>query len=215
MNTQTCLILIALIPCAAFGQTTAPQPAFEIADVHVSPGTLHPKRNRVALFAQAVTNSAHGDYGRSDRSRLGNNPQQSPGRPQLARNGPLRCNCQGAPKCPPQMPRKNTSPQALRLMLQALLAERFHLVVHPDQKPMPAFVLTVGNGKPKLKESENSGPAGCQRQPQAAVAGAIPATCHGTTMETFASLLGGAAGDYLNNPVVDNTHLEGALGLPL
>jgi len=95
-------------------------------------------------------------------------------------------------------------------MLQGLLAERFHLAVHADQKPLAAFSLTIGNDKAKLKESEGSGPPGCQRHPEAAEASAIPATCHGITMDALASLLGGAAGDYLESPVVNNTRLDGA-----
>jgi len=47
-----------------------------------------------------------------------------------------------------------TSKEDLKLMLQSLLAERFALVVHEGEKPMPAYVLTVGkDGKPKLDDS--------------------------------------------------------------
>ena len=49
-------------------------------------------------------------------------------------------------KAPP-----DTSRQNLRLMLQALLADRFGLVVRNDMKPLPAFALIAGGGKPKLK----------------------------------------------------------------
>src|SRR5262245_740275 len=34
--------------------------------------------------------------------------------------------------------------ESRRLMLQAMLADRFKLVVHEDKKPMPAFALTAG-----------------------------------------------------------------------
>ena len=50
----------------------------------------------------------------------------------------------------------NTSPETVKLMLQTLLADRFKLKIHTDKKPMPAFVLTLGKGKPKLKESDGS-----------------------------------------------------------
>ena len=93
-----------------------------------------------------------------------------------------------------------TSQQAQKLMLQTLLADRFQLAVHMDQKPMPAYVLSTGSGEPKLTES-NSGPPGCQRPPQPAEAGPIPAVCRGLTMAAFAAQLGGAAGDYLNAPL--------------
>jgi uncharacterized protein (TIGR03435 family) len=39
-------------------------------------------------------------------------------------------------------------------MLQALLADRFKLLIHKDTKPMDAFVLMEGKGKPKLKEAD-------------------------------------------------------------
>jgi uncharacterized protein (TIGR03435 family) len=97
-------------------------------------------------------------------------------------------------------------------MLQSLLTERFKLAIHMDQQPMTAYVLSVGNGKPKLKESD-SGPPGCQRQAQGSesnAGGVIPAVCHGLTMAAFAAQLSGAAGDYLESPVVDDTKLEGA-----
>src|SRR5207248_9629043 len=88
----------------------------------------------------------------------------------------------------------------------------FKLIVHTDSKPVAAFVLSAGKGKPKLKESEGSGSAGCQPQPQKSEAGAPPSfmvSCHHMTMEAFARELRRMAGDYIPNPVVDSTGLEG------
>jgi uncharacterized protein (TIGR03435 family) len=105
----------------------------------------------------------------------------------------------------------NTSPQTIRLMLRALLAERFGLIVHTDQRPMPGWVLSTGSGKPKMKRSDTSDTSnapGCQRQP--AEGPTIPASCHGITMQAFAQQLRGAAGDYLTSPVINDTKLEGA-----
>ena len=45
----------------------------------------------------------------------------------------------------------------LRLMLRSLLADRFRLAVHAEQKVMPYFLLTVAKGGPKFKESESPG----------------------------------------------------------
>ena len=42
-------------------------------------------------------------------------------------------------------------------MLQALLAERFHLSVHHELKEQPVYVLIPGKGGPKLHESSNEG----------------------------------------------------------
>ena len=40
----------------------------------------------------------------------------------------------------------STSPEAARLMLRSLLADRFQLAVHEDRRPMPGFVLGRGRG---------------------------------------------------------------------
>jgi uncharacterized protein (TIGR03435 family) len=174
------------------------QDKFEIADVHVSPRTLHPVKKggafrdgRYELQMATMVDLIAAAYGIAPYKVWGGPAWLEMDRFDVIAKAPL-----------------DASPQMLRLMLQALLAERFRLVVHMDQKPMTAYVLSVGSGKPKLKESENSGPSGCQRQP--AEGSAMPATCHGTTMDVFASLLGGAAGDYLESPVVNNTQLTGA-----
>src|SRR3954453_23200793 len=41
----------------------------------------------------------------------------------------------------------NASAESLKEMLKALLADRFKLVTHPDTRPLPQFVLSVGKGK--------------------------------------------------------------------
>jgi uncharacterized protein (TIGR03435 family) len=52
-----------------------------------------------------------------------------------------------------KMPDGSTVDQAPQ-MLQALLAERFKLTVHRDNKEHPVMALVVGKGGPKLQESE-------------------------------------------------------------
>jgi uncharacterized protein (TIGR03435 family) len=44
----------------------------------------------------------------------------------------------------------------LRLMLQSLLAERFHLAVHVEKKEMPVMALLVAKSGPKIHESDGS-----------------------------------------------------------
>ena len=55
-----------------------------------------------------------------------------------------------------------------KLMLQTLLADRFKLKVHEGTKPMPTYVLALGKGKPKIKESDGKGAPGCQAPPNQA-----------------------------------------------
>ena len=51
---------------------------------------------------------------------------------------------------------QDTTPAAVRLMLQSLLAERFKLAIHPDTRPMSGYVLTLGKDKHKLKEASGA-----------------------------------------------------------
>jgi uncharacterized protein (TIGR03435 family) len=107
----------------------------------------------------------------------------------------------------------NTPPAQVKLMLQTLLADRFQLKIHMDSKPLPVFVLSVGKGKPKLRESDGTGNSGCRGEPQNPQPGVIPynvATCHNRTMEQLAQDLRDMANGYLTNPVVDQTGLKGS-----
>jgi uncharacterized protein (TIGR03435 family) len=61
----------------------------------------------------------------------------------------------------------STSVDTARLMLQALLSDRFKLVFHRDSRPLPGFALTVGRGgAPRLKRTSGSGGTGCKWTPQ-------------------------------------------------
>ncbi len=111
----------------------------------------------------------------------------------------------------------STSPQTVRLMLQSLLEDRFGLAIHRDTRPMPAFVVSMGKGKPKLKEADGSGDTGCRFVPRPPEPGVIPnieITCRNTSMEEFAQSLRGMdqapPNSYLNDPVVDSTGLKGS-----
>ncbi len=104
-----------------------------------------------------------------------------------------------------------------KLMLQALLSERFHVVVHNGTEPMPAYVLRVGKDKPKLKPAESTASSACD--PQQPPPGSPPVrdfVCHNQTMEQLARLLRNTrGGGYLDQPVVDGTGLKGAFDFEL
>ncbi len=94
----------------------------------------------------------------------------------------------------------------VRLMLQTLLAERFHLVVHLEAKEMPVYALVTGKGGPKLKVSPADG-----MPPGTRVAGGgdtrIQMTASKGTMDQLAFLL--TNDQSLGRPVVDKTSLTG------
>jgi uncharacterized protein (TIGR03435 family) len=100
----------------------------------------------------------------------------------------------------------------LRLMLQALLADRFQLKLHNDTREVEGgFVLTLGKDKHKLKEASGPG-AGCQGSPPPQPPPPIPinkGTCRGVTMDDFAQVLRGIGNGYINGPVQNKTGLQG------
>ena len=74
-------------------------------------------------------------------------------------------------------------------MLQALLADRFKLVVHKDTRTLSAFVLTAGK-HPLLKQSEGTGPGGCEeRQADHTPAMNGGLACRNMTMAAFTERL--------------------------
>ena len=117
-----------------------------------------------------------------------------------------------------------TTPDTAKLMLQALLAERFGLVARNEKRPMPRYVLTVGKGGSKLKPAAKAEDSGCQQQMAGAGsgrgvvldAGSLPnmkVICHNLTSQQIADNLhqmaGGPINTYLPRDVFDSTGLEG------
>jgi uncharacterized protein (TIGR03435 family) len=110
-----------------------------------------------------------------------------------------------------------TSETDQKLMLQTLLADRFHLAVHNGTAPMPAYVLRAGKDKPKLKPAESTASSTCDRQqPPPGSPPLMDFVCHNQTMEQLAQFLRNTrGGGYLNQPVVDDTGLKGAFDFEL
>jgi uncharacterized protein (TIGR03435 family) len=196
---------VALLSSSVFGQSAEPRPAFDLADVHPSARTTNPnpfmtggvlRGGRYNLRNATMLDLIRTAYGVDADTVLGGPNWLELDRFDLIADAP-----------------PGTPPETVKLMLQSLLADRFKLVIHKDTKPLPAFALTLGKGKPKLKEAEGSGKNGCQFQPQKFEPGTVPSawfSCHNTTMEAFAQTLRQIARDYLTNPVVDSTELKGS-----
>ncbi len=97
--------------------------------------------------------------------------------------------------------------QPTRLRLQRLLAERFHLELRMESKPVPVFALVVAKNGLKMKPSASTGDPNIQGN---AGRGAIRATR--VDMNTLAHFLSeGQTG----RPVVDMTGLSGAFDFQL
>jgi uncharacterized protein (TIGR03435 family) len=195
---------VALLAGAAFAQSTTPAPAFDVADVHSSARSTNP------FFSGGVLRGGRYDLRKATmvdliRTAYGVDADKVLGGPAWLETDRFDVMALAPPA---------TSPETVKLMLQALLADRFKLTLHKDDKSLPTFALTAGNGKPKMKESDGSGSPGCQPvpppPPQPGVLPYAIASCHNMTMEVFAQNLRGMAGAYVTSPVTDLTGLKGA-----
>src|SRR6185437_11668345 len=130
-----------------------------------------------------------------------------------------------------------TSAETARLMLRALLANRFGLVAHQEDRAIPGHALIGGGDGPNLKPSAGSGESGCKLAHQegtgleasardAAVRngtalsfsiGIFTYTCTNVSMAAFAAQLRSMTWSavYLGSDplVVDKTGLSGAWDL--
>jgi uncharacterized protein (TIGR03435 family) len=96
---------------------------------------------------------------------------------------------------------------ALIVMLQKLLEERFKLAVHREDQPVSVFALTPGKRGAKLKESSGRDRSECKLSVGDA---GRTYTCTNTTMAQFVTRVRQVAGGYLGaHPVVDLTGLTG------
>ena len=98
-----------------------------------------------------------------------------------------------------------TTVAELRLMLRALLAERFAVRVHRETREVPAYLLTVYKQGPDLKASEDS-----SGESTPGVRGGVLSLTK-TSMAEFAEWLSGPMGA----PVVDATKLQGRFDLSI
>jgi len=101
-----------------------------------------------------------------------------------------------------------------RLMLQALLAERFHLAVHREQKPMPVYALLAGKKELKLQAASEPGDPDCKRIFGPAD-GHTHATCANMTVAELVSRLPRLEPFDVDQPVLDLTGINGAYNFVL
>ena len=100
----------------------------------------------------------------------------------------------------------DASKEQRMLMLQALLAERFKLVVHRESKELPIYKLVAGKDGPEFRAVEDDGSA-----PETGSGGGHQIKAHHISMKLLAATLQGWIGD----TVVDATGLTGLYDLNL
>jgi uncharacterized protein (TIGR03435 family) len=94
----------------------------------------------------------------------------------------------------------------MRVMMQTLLANRFHLTVHHENKEMSGMALLVGKTGSKLKASEDQGESVFEPQQKKTAI-----NFRRMSMHEFASLLS----EPMRKPVVDLTEIKGAFDFTL
>jgi uncharacterized protein (TIGR03435 family) len=104
---------------------------------------------------------------------------------------------------------QGTPTDTVRLMVQKLLMDRFHLVVHREEKVEKVYAMVVAKGGHKLKAADGLGEAVCI--PSIGDDNEYHRDCHNMTMGRLAEQLASFAPRFFEGrPVVDATDLKGA-----
>lgn len=198
MFRSTGTFLLFLSSVAAFSQTEARPPSFEVADVKVNKSgdarmavDMHgggaltmrnvPIKTMIVMAYHVRPDAVSGGPEWLDRDRFD----------VVAKAG------------------QNTPPEDLRRMLQTLLAERFKLAVHTQEKIVPVFALVLGKSAPKLQPSE-AAPLSEQRcLPGEGTVGKKHIACRHLTMALLAGQLQEQSPRDFDLAVVDQTGLQG------
>lgn len=209
MRAITVLGLLVLATGAAFSQTVA-KPAFDVADVHPSPRSE---------WVKDFNHNLQGGFLIGDRYELHRTTLLDMIRMAYSVDadkifgGPNWIDYDRFEVIAKTKP--GTRPANLNLMLQALLADRFHLVMKQDTQPIAGYVLSKGKGDLKLRPAANdSGPGYCENllPSLGGVRGFNTVECRNITMDAFAPTLRGPVGGL---PVMNYTGLDGAYDFTL
>lgn len=200
--------LIVLFRGLAICQSDAAKPAFDAADVRLSPRSDWVKDGLHAMQVGFVTSDRYELRKATmlDLIRTAYNVEAD-----KVVGGPSwldydRFDIAGKTK-------SGTRPETLRQMLQTVLADRFSLVVKKDTRQVPGYVLSMGKRDLKLKPVPGGAvPAGCRLLGRAFEGDMAYSSiqCRNVTMGMFAEALHQLASAPLRNlPVADSTGLEG------
>ncbi len=211
---------VALLSAVALGQSAAPQssasqPTFELADVHVSPPARNPFL-RGPMVQHGLYQMRFATMLDLIRTAYGVEAERVLGGPNWLENDTFDI----IAKLPAGITQETAKP-----LLRTLLEDRFHLTVHNDTKPVPAYAIKSAGKHPLLKQSDGSGDSGCKftmpPPPALPAPGGPPPpaplfsyACTNMTMAKFAEAFTTTiflAPQYLNDRVVvDETELKGA-----
>ena len=195
---RLCAGILALFTLSAFAQPPQPLPAFDVASVkpnteitdrlEINIGSIH--HGEVKLGNANMNDCISFAYSLTSHEQISG--------PAWMASYATRFDIDA--KAPPNTPRDQ-----VLLMLQRLLAERFHLALHHDVKAIAHYEIEVGKGGSKLPVAENV--------PDSSLVayGRGRLEYHHVPMEIFAVLLS----RQLKQPVIDRTGLQGVFDVNL
>jgi uncharacterized protein (TIGR03435 family) len=161
---RTCSLAIFFAATAIFAQPAPPPPAFEVVSIKpaaaLDPVAISQGKVRVGMKVDGAICDI-GSFSLRDLIRTAYEVKdyQISGLDSLgAAMSAQRFNIQAT------LPEGATEKQVPQ-MLQALLAERFKLVIHRETRDQPVYALIVAKGGPKLKDAEPDPPAPADAAP--------------------------------------------------
>ena len=207
---------IALLGFLAILPSFSQQPKFDLADVHASSTAYWFAQNNGGMIRDGVYINRDATVLNLIQAAYGVTEDVIAGGPSWLKSDLFDV----IAKVP-----DGTTPATANLMLQALLSERFGLVIQKEMIPRAEYVLSVGKGGSKLKRAAVSADSGCRQdlvgEPGGKAGQGSPASlpnmkviCHNLTTKQIAENLRQMAGSYhntyLEHDVVDATELKGA-----
>jgi len=155
-RTMAGIVLLALASCAAFGQSAAAQPQFEAAQVRVSkPAAGRGGSDRIVTDPGRLTGT---------RVTLKRLVFEAYGVPYYRIfGGPAWLDSEEYDL--EAKAESRTSPDQLKLMLRALLEDRFKLTIHRETRELRVYALTVAKNGPRLHAAQDGERSSAQRPP--------------------------------------------------
>jgi len=201
---------LAALACGSlFGQTAQAQARFEIADVQVTPKIVAnpymevtpPNKGRYEFHSASMIDLIQAAYGFDFDKILGGPSWLEMDRFEVIAKVPP-----GTKETVPPGPAQGALPEAVKEMLQSVLADRFKLVIRQQTRPLPGYALVVDK-KPQMKEADGSGDTGCRFVPPIDPTDTmIRFSCKNMSMGAFAAFLPRLVG---GPGMIDKTELKG------
>jgi uncharacterized protein (TIGR03435 family) len=197
MRSNLCASVALVMAGAVFAQTPATAPAFEVASVKPAPP---PTPGMIKM-------QMGGDPGMIDYKNVSLKSviARAYEVKEFQVSGPDWLDTERfdiLAKTPPHTPKEQ-----IPVMLRGLLAERFNLTTHPEQKVMPVYAMVVAKNGFKLKPVEDT--------PDGRVRMTMGPKGRQMSGPTTLAALAGTLSQMIDRPVVDQTGIDGTYDVDL